>query len=209
MHLYTYENPVNKKHIQKAIDILEDNGLIAFPTVDSWSVGVKLGSSKALNRLTQFRKDHKEDQPFSVMCSDMSMVSHVVHVEEWMYRILRKALPGPYTFIMRSQKKFLKKLNTKREEVGIRIIESDLVHQLISAYNTPLLTASLPKDADEAEQIRFGYQIEDKFGRQLDLILDLGSEITIRESSVVRLIDGVEVLREGVGDVSFMVNGND
>jgi tRNA threonylcarbamoyl adenosine modification protein (Sua5/YciO/YrdC/YwlC family) len=208
-HIYTYINPLAEKHISEALRLLENDGLIAYPTDVNWAVGCAADSVKAVRRIQQLKNDHPKGQPFTLLCNSLSMVAQVAVVEQSTFRYLRKILPGPYTAILPSNKGLPKIIHDKRKSVGIRIPACPLVLGLITALGRPLLTSSLPHGeqfGDEA--IRFGYDIEGRFGHQIDLILDLGEEVISGETTIVDFTSGSpEVIRKGLGDVSIFAGG--
>lgn len=198
-HLYTHTDPVNEKHLEQAVSILEKGGVIAYPTDVNWAVGCDPSHAKALKRILQLKPQHPKQQPFSLLCESLSMVSQVASLSSTAYKDLKKILPGAYTVLLKSNETFLRKIKDKRQVVGVRVPQSPLLLALINYYKKPLATSSLGVE----EHLSFGYQIEEQYGHGIDLLLDLGEEVIPQETSILDLTgDELVVIRKGVGSVS-------
>ncbi len=199
-HVYTFDDPPSRRDLERACRVLQDDGLIAYPTEVNWAFGCDFSSPKALRRLQRIKPDHPRTQPFSFLCSSVSMVSGIANVDNTVYPFLKRIWPGPFTMILERSRNLPKLIEDKRRVVGVRIPDSRLVLGLIQAYGKPLLTTSVPEQEDGGSAT-FGYQIEEQFGHLIDLILDLGLEVPRRESTIIDFSAGTpELIREGVGD---------
>lgn len=204
-HIYTYINPLVEKHINAVLDVLANDGIIAYPTDVNWAVGCDATNVKAIRKIQALKSLHPKEQPFSLLCDSLSMVAQFATIEQSAYRYLRKILPGPYTIILPSNKALPKILHDKRKSVGIRIPNCPLILGIIAALQKPLLTSSLPHGESSSEEaIRYGYTIEERFGHQIDLILDLGEEVIPGETSIIDFSEGsYTIVRKGLGDLSI------
>ena len=201
-HLYTYTNPTNPKHLEKACRVLSSGGVLAYPTDVNWAIGCDASNSKALKRVFAIKKAHPKERPLSFLCSNVSMISQIAAVEHVHYRLLKRAFPGPYTIFLKPQKKLARKIGEKREKLGVRVPENALLLDLIEAYGSPLATSSL---VFEEERFTYGYEVERVHGHALDLILDLGEEVIPRETTIIDLTEGEpELVREGEGKIDFL-----
>ena len=202
-HIYTYINPTNKKHLERACYFLEKGALIAYPTDVNWAIGCDASSPKALKKMQALKPYHPKDQPFSLICQSLSMISSVAYLDQSAYRMLRKALPGPYTILLKPQKKLVRLIHDKRKSVGIRVPNSPLLLDLVELYGKPLATSSL---VFPDTKFSYGSEIEDKIGHALDLILDLGEEVIPSETSIIDMTGDVpEILRQGEGSTDFFL----
>ena len=203
-HIYTYIDPPSQRHLERACQILTSGGILAYPMDVNWAIGCDAANIKALDKIHRLKPHHPKEQPFSLICHNISMASGVGNIDQQMYRILKKAWPGPYTFIMKRNKTLPRQIKDKRQVVGIRIPDSPLVLSLVEMFGSPLATTSMPIRPD-GTGYQMGYQIVEDFGHGLDLVLDLGQELPGLESTVVDLtLDTPVVVRLGVGDTSFL-----
>lgn len=199
-HIYTYTNPTFEKHLRSAVDVLSEDGLLAYPTDVNWACGCQLTSRRGLQRLQALKPFHPKSRPFSLLCSSIKMVAEYADLENSQYRLLRKILPGPYTILLRSHKAAKRLLVDRRELIGVRIPRSDLMLDLINFHEAPILSTSLAK-GPAGEEILYGYELERVFGNRIDVLLDLGSEVPFLETTILDCSGGgVELVRQGVGE---------
>lgn len=202
--IYTYDNPPNPKHIKQVCKVLQEGGIIAYPTDVNWAFGCIAGQISALEKLQRIKPGKPKEQPFTLLCKDISMVSAVGTVDQVAYRILKKRLPGPYTVVLEKNRASPKFLRDKRKTVGIRIPESPLILAIIEELELPLVSTSAPELPD-GRLPKFGYEVDEAFGHLADIILDLGEESPWLETSILDLSSGeVEVIRHGAGDLSWL-----
>jgi len=153
---------------------------------------------KAIKRIHQIKK-RPMHQPFSFMCSSLKNVSTYCHVSNMGYRIMKKDLPGPYTFVLQATKLVPKVMLNRQKTVGIRVPDNTICLALIEALGNPMLNTSAilnPEDPPLSE----AFAIEELFGRQIDMVID-GGPVYPEPSSVVSLIgEAPEVLRHGKGE---------
>lgn len=200
-HIYTYTKPTNKKDLEKACEALSKSGVIAYPTDVNWALGCDATQVKAVKKLLALKPDHPKDKPFSLLCESLAMISSIAFLGNGAYRILRKALPGPYTILLKPQKKLARQIHDKRKTVGIRVPDSPLLLDLLEMYGKPLVTSSL---VFEDKKFSYGYEVDEVYGHGLDVILDLGQEMEARQTSVVDMTEEPpQVIREGLGSIDF------
>lgn len=194
------QNPQQRK-IDQAVAILRNGGVIAYPTDTLYGIGCDILNKRAIARVYQI-KQWPKDKPFSFICSDLKNISQYAKVSNYAYKTMRRLLPGPYTFILEGSNLVPKMMLTKRKTAGIRVPNNPICLSLIQSLGNPIIstTARTP----HGEILNEPWQIDQYFGKQLDLIID-GGPVPGQPSSVVSLIgDEPEVLREGIGDVSSL-----
>ena len=197
-------NPDNPQPrlIQQVVEKLRRGAVICYPTDTVYGIGCDLFNQKAVKRIFQIKK-RPTHKPFSFMCSSLKNVSDYCHISNAGYRIMKKNLPGPYTFIMQATKVVPKIMLTKQKTVGIRVPGNNISLALIEALGNPIVNTSAIIDPDGPPLIE-AYEIEELLGRQVDIIID-GGPIYPQPSTVVSLIDEVpEVLRQGKGDITLI-----
>ena len=123
-HLYTFVNPTSERHLDKACHILSEGGVIVYPAGTNWAFGCDARNVKALDKIRVLKPQHPKERPFSLICSDIAMASTVGNIDHQLYRILKKAWPGPYTVIVKRNRSLPRQIKDKRQVVGIRIPEA-------------------------------------------------------------------------------------
>ena len=195
-------NPSNPQPrlIAQAVEILQHGGVICYPTDTMYGIGCDIFNQKAVKRVYQIKRRPK-DKPFSFMCASLTNISHYGHVGNTAYRLMRKNLPGPYTFVLSGTKLVPKIMLTRQKTVGIRVPGHPVCLAIIEALENPVLNTSASFE-DEEQPVCTCYDVDRLFGKQVDLIIDSG-EIVPQPSSVISLLaEQPEVLRFGKGDVS-------
>jgi tRNA threonylcarbamoyl adenosine modification protein (Sua5/YciO/YrdC/YwlC family) len=189
-------NPINPQSrlIRKAAEVLQDSEVIALPTDTVYALGCRLMDKKAVQRLYQIKRVDK-GHPMAILCADLKDLAFYARVSNPVYKILRRHLPGPYTFILQATREVPKLMITKQKTVGLRVPDNRIVQELIQEMGEPILTTS-------AEITDFGLfmdaeDIEYKIGKQLGCVID-GGIITDERSTIVDLTNEYPViLREG------------
>lgn len=194
------ENP-QLRLIQQVVEKLNNGAVIVSPTDTGYGIGCDIFNPKAIRRIQQIT-GRPENKPFSFMCSDLRHISEYAHVSNTAYRLLKKCLPGPYTFVLPGTKLVPRIMLTKQKTVGIRVPGHPISRLLIATLGHPLLNASVPTDDDQPAPSE-PFLIDELIGNRVDLIID-GGRIVPDPSSVVDLIrDTPEILRVGKGDLSL------
>jgi tRNA threonylcarbamoyl adenosine modification protein (Sua5/YciO/YrdC/YwlC family) len=191
------QNP-QERLLRKALEALESGGLIAYPTDTCYAIGCDLYNLKGISRIYQIKR-RPVNKPFSFICRDLKNISEYAVVGNYAYKVMKRLLPGPYTFVLEASRQVPKILQTKRRTVGIRIPDHPIALELVRLLGHPIIStsASLPDSPVESDP----YEIEDQFKPHLALVIDAGI-IMPAPSSVISLIDDVpEVIRAGKGPV--------
>ena len=195
-------NPNNPQQrlIQQVVDQLRRGAVICYPTDTGYGIGCDFSSPKAVKQISLI-KNRPKGKPFSFMCSDLKHISHYAHVSNIAYRLLKKNLPGPYTFVLPGTKLVPKAMATKQKTVGIRVPENQICRMLLETLGNPIINTSLPHEEGELPATD-PYDIEELFGKRVDLVID-GGIVYPDPSSLIDLTgDYPQVLREGKGDVT-------
>jgi tRNA threonylcarbamoyl adenosine modification protein (Sua5/YciO/YrdC/YwlC family) len=190
------------RHIARAVAALRDDGVVVYPTDTVYGLGCDITSRKAVERITHI-KGRDPKKPMSFVCADLTHISRYARVSNFAYRILKRHLPGAYTFILEATHDVPKMLLTKQKTVGIRVPNHAVALALVKELGNPVLSTSANLSGDEP--INNPAEIQQLLGNQVDVILDC--EVLPRvPSTVVSLVgDTVEVLREGAGHARFFL----
>jgi len=192
-------NPQNpqKRLIDKVAGILREGGVMAYPTDTIYGFGCDIFSKKAIQRIYQIKKRNRQ-KPFSFICSDLKNISQYAQVTNAAYKIMKRCLPGPYTFILPGSKLVPKIMLTKRKTVGIRVPNNNISLAIVKSLDHPIISTSVGLSGGEF--LTDPLQIEERFGSQIDLTID-GGILANQPSSIISLLDDqVEIIREGLGD---------
>ncbi len=187
--------------ITQAVKIVLDGGLIAYPTDSCYALGAQLGNKDALDRIRNIRKlDDKHH--FTLVCSDFSQLGQFVHISNRVFRTVKSATPGSYTFILPATKEVPRRLlHPKKKTVGVRIPEHPVVQALLAELGEPLLSSTLLLP-DEPEPLTQGWEIKERLDGVVDAVLDSG-ECGTEPTTVVDFSgDEPEIVRRGAGDPS-------
>ncbi len=194
------QHPEPRK-IQKVVETLLAGGIIAYPTDTYYGIGCDLMNKGAIEKIYQLKR-RSPQQPFSFICSDLKDLSEYAQVTNYAYKTMKRFLPGPYTFILEGSRLVPKIMLTKRRTVGIRVPDHDICLAIVKDLGHPVISTSAT-DPESGAALETPQEIKGKLGHALDIIID-GGVVSGKPSSVISLIDDVpEVLREGVGDVSY------
>jgi len=195
-------HPVNpqQRAVDQAVAILSDGGLIAYPTDSGYALGARIGNADALDRIRAIRNlDAKHH--FTLVCRDFSQLGQMVHVDNAVFRAVKAATPGAYTFILPATREVPRRLlQEKKKTVGVRIPDHRISLALVAELGEPLLSTTLILPG-ETEAMTTAWEISEQLGHQLEAIVDAGDEVRPEPTTVVDLSDGVaEMIRVGAGD---------
>lgn len=200
-HLYTWDDPPNERHLDQVVDLLRRDGVIALSTGTSWAFAADPASRKANQRLVRLKPLRDADRPYSLLCNSVSMASSMAAIDGQAYRLLNRIWPGPYTVLLPAGPGLPRVLKTRRKVVGVRVPEARLASLVIERFGGPIVVTTVPRN-DDGQALTLGYEIVERYGHALDLVLDLGDPVEGVETTVLDLSAGEpQVIREGVGPV--------
>jgi tRNA threonylcarbamoyl adenosine modification protein (Sua5/YciO/YrdC/YwlC family) len=192
------ENP-QPRVISQVVDLLHDDGLVAYPTDSGYALGIQLGNRDGLERIKSLRRlDDKHH--FTLVCHDFAQLGQLVHLSNAAFRAVKAATPGPYTFILPATGEVPKRLmHPKKRTVGVRIPDHQVVRSLLEGLGEPLLSSTLLMPGSETPMTD-GWQIKEELDHWLDAVIDSG-ETGSEPTTVVDFSDGPPVVtRVGAGD---------
>jgi len=187
--------------VEKVVDAFQKGGVVAYPTDTVYGIGCDLFNKNAIEKVYRI-KGKQRDKPLSFICSDLRDISQYAYVQDYAYKIMKRLLPGPYTFVLRATKLVPKIVLTKQKTVGIRVPDNNICLEIVKSLEHPIINTSILREADQL--FDDPELIKDIYGHQLDYIVD-GGVIASQHSTVVDLSGDIpEVIREGKGDVAFI-----
>ena len=194
------ENP-QPRLVEQVADAVRDDGLIAYPTDSGYALGTRLGNREGRDRILAIRGlDDKHH--LTLMCSDFAQLGQLVQINNAVFRAVRAATPGPYTFILPASVEVPRRLlHPKKRTVGVRIPDHTLCQALLAALGEPLVTSSLILPG-ETEPRALGWEIKEELDAVVDVVVEAG-ETLAEPTTVVDWSEGYpEVVRRGAGDVT-------
>jgi len=200
MILRVYEKNPPQRAIQKAVEVMTGGGIIVCPTDTIYALACDLHNKKALERIFRI-KDMDAKSPLSFISPDLSNVAAYAHVANRAYRLMNRHLPGPFTFILPAMKEVNRYMLYKRRHIGIRVPDSNVCRMLTGALGNPIISTSVPLWREKV--LNSGEVIDDYFGRQIDLVLDIGVMVS-EPSTIVDLTDDeFRIVRQGKGIIQL------
>ncbi|WP_312717547.1 L-threonylcarbamoyladenylate synthase [Mobilicoccus sp.] len=203
MARYEDVHPVDpqRRIITRTVERLREGALIAYPTSSGYALGCAMENVEGRDRMRRIRH-LRDDHHFTLLCRDFAQLGSVVDVSNAVFRAVKAATPGPYTFILRATPEVPRRLShPKKHTVGVRITDDALAQALLAELGEPLLTTTLIMPGAE-DPMTEGWVVKDELDHLVDIVLDTG-ECGVDPTTVVDLSTGTaEVLRHGAGDAS-------
>ena len=199
-----YEENPNPKAVQEVVRVLRDGGLVIYPTDTVYGLGCDITNSKALERLARIKGVKLAKANWSFICADLSNLSdYARQLDTPTFKILKRALPGPYTFILPGNSNLPKDFK-KKKTVGIRVPDNSIAHALVTALGRPIVSTSIRDEDDVIEYTTDPELIYEKWQNLVDVVIDGGYGDNV--ASTVIDLSGYEpeVIREGKGDLSIL-----
>lgn len=201
MLLKIYEENPNPREVAKVIKTLQDGGLIIYPTDTVYAIGCDALNVRAVERICQIKGVNPQKSNLSIICYDLSNLSEYAKVSNAAFKLMKKNLPGPFTFILPTSNE-LPKIYKNRKEVGIRVPDNNIVRTIVQELGNPLLTMSVHDDDDEILEYSTDPElIAEKYDGRVDLVI-YGGYGGLEPSTVVDCTtDEFEIIRQGKGQL--------
>lgn len=202
-----YSNNPNTRILQDVAKAITEGGIVIYPTDSVYAIGCSALNQHAVERIYQYRKEEQKQGHLSIICRDISQAADYVRISDRQFKLMRRCLPGPFTFILEAGLK-LPKVFRSRKSVGIRVPDQPILQALLEELDCPLLTTSLkaPNLDDDEEQMSYmtdPFLIEEAFQNQADILID-GGYGEEQPSTVIDMTgDEPEIIRQGVGVIEL------
>ncbi len=200
-----YEENPREDLVKEIVETIRDGGLVIYPTDTVYGIGCDLYNTKALQRLCAIKGIKANKLNLSFICYDLSDISlYAKQISNPVFKLMKKSLPGPYTFILDASSKVPKILNVKKPQVGIRVPDNNIPREIVKALGNPILTSSI---RDEDEVIEYSTDPElifDKFEKTVDVIIDGGYGGNVPSTVIDCTVEPFEVVRQGLGEVESL-----
>ena len=199
-----YPNNPNEAAIKKVVDVLKNGGLIIYPTDTVYGLGCDITNTKALERIAKIKGIKLEKANFSFVCHDLSNISdYVKQIDTSTFKILKRALPGPYTFILPGNNNLPKEFK-KKTTVGIRVPDNTIALEIVKMLGNPIVSTSIHDDDDVIEYTTDPELIFEKWQNLVDVVIDGGYGDNIGSTIIDLSGDEPEVIREGKGSLDIL-----
>lgn len=201
MLLKFYDKGNSPEKIQQVVDVLENGGIIIYPTDSTYAIGCHALKDRAIQRICELKGIDPKKKPLSIICYDLSTISEYAKMDNTVFKIMKANLPGPFTFILNGTTN-LPKIFRNRKEVGIRMPNNDIIMDIAKALDFPIVTTTLPVDDDaDIEYMTNPELIYEKFGNLVDIVVD-GGIGDFNPSTIVDCTQhDTEITRQGKGDL--------
>jgi len=193
------EHPETKK-IERVVEILKSGGVLVYPTDTIYGLGCDIFNKSAVEKIYKLKgRDRKK--PLSIICSDIKEAAKYAIIQDYAYRLMKKTLPGPYTFVLKARSEIPKTFLPKNRTVGIRIPKNRICLEIAKKLENPIITTSLNISGQKV--MTSPNELSKELANKIDIIIDVG-ELPKQPSSIIDLSeDRPEILREGLGDLTL------
>lgn len=198
LHIHP-DNPQEKK-IREAVEILRNGGVIIYPTDTIYGMGCDIHNARAIERVCQIKGVKPDKVNLSFICSDLTHISDYAKIDTPTYKVMKKALPGPFTFVLDATSNAPKYAAAKKKTVGIRVPDNQIALALVRELGNPILSTSIRDEDEVLEYSTDPELIYEKYRNLVDMVIDGGPGNNIA-STVVDASNNFEVLRQGAGDI--------
>ncbi|HEY9081729.1 MAG TPA: L-threonylcarbamoyladenylate synthase [Vicingaceae bacterium] len=197
------ENP-DEKRIQQVIDVLKKGGVIVYPTDSVYSMGCDMANKRAVEKMAQLKGVKLEEANFSLICYDLSNISeYTVQFGTDIYKMMKRALPGPYTFILNANKNIPKLFQSKKQTIGIRVPDNNIARTIVYQLGNPMLSTSVHDDDEILEYTTDPELIHERYDGQVDIVIDGGYGNNEASTVIDCTGETPEIVRQGIGVVDF------
>ncbi len=193
-------NPPQRK-IDQAVEVIREGGIAIYPTDTVYALGCAIGKPDAVQKICRLRGLDPAKANLSIICRDLSQLSdYAAQLDNSLFRDLKRLFPGPYTVILQGTKQLPKIFKNKKSTIGIRVPDSEVTRMLVDGLGEPILTTSLKWDDDVVEYPTDIEDIVERYGRDVDVILDAGSGGNTPSTVLDATSGELELIRAGLGE---------
>ncbi|MFO8022648.1 MAG: L-threonylcarbamoyladenylate synthase [Perlabentimonas sp.] len=201
MLIKIYPDNPNPRDLEDVVRVLRDGGVVIYPTDTVYGIGCDITQPKAVERIMKIKGIKPKKAQFSFICSDLSHIADFAKVDNSTFKLLKRNLPGPFTFILPGLNKVPSYFLSKRKSVGIRIPNHPIPIELVRILGNPILTTSLKDDDEVIEYTTDPELIYEKYNDEVDVVIDGGYGDNVASTVVDCTTSEVEVIREGKGEL--------
>ncbi len=195
------ENP-NPREIEQVVSVLRDGGIVIYPTDTLYGIGCDALNVRAVERICELKGINPQKSNLSIICNDLSIISEYAKVDTPTFKLMKRNLPGPFTFILPTTSS-LPKIYKNRKTVGIRVPDNNIIREIVVQLGNPVLSTSVKDENDEIEYTTDPELIHEKWGEIADIVID-GGVGGLEPSTVVDCTShDPDIIRQGKGELNF------
>jgi tRNA threonylcarbamoyl adenosine modification protein (Sua5/YciO/YrdC/YwlC family) len=204
MLLRIHPETPSQRQIEKVVECLYDGGIIIYPTDTVYGLGCDIFKSKAIERIARIKGIKPEKANFSFICHEMSQITEFTKpIDNNLFKLIKRVLPGPYTFILNANNTVPKYIQSRKKTVGIRIPDHNVPLEIVRQLGHPIMTTSIHDEDDVIEYTTDPELIYEKYRDLVDIVIDGGFGGNMASTILDCTGDGIEVVREGLGPVNI------
>ncbi len=194
-----YAKQPDQRRIEQIVKALRDGAVIIYPTDTVYGMGCDIHNARAVERVARIKGIKPNKNDFSFICYDLSHIADYARVSNQAFKVMKRLLPGPFTFLLDATTNVPKLLNTNKKTVGIRVPDNDIPRQIVHELGNPIITTSI---RDEDEVIEYSTDPEliyEKFGNLVDIVIDGGYGGNVASTIIDATTDEFTIIRQGLG----------
>lgn len=204
MFLKLYNENPNERDIRKVVEVLQQGGVIIYPTDTVYGLGCDITNTKAVEKVARFKGIDIEKSNFSFICSDLSHLSYYARpISNQVFKIIKKNIPGPFTFILEGSSNVPKYFKGKKKTVGIRVPDNNIIRAIVRELGNPILSTSIHDEDEIIEYTTDPELIYEKFRDIADLVIDGGYGELVPSTIVDFTGEEPVIVRDGKGELLF------
>ena len=206
MAVYLGIHPVNpsERLLRKAVEILENGGVIIYPTDTVYGIGCDITKPKAVERVVKIKGEKRDKTNFSFICYDIKHITEFTKpLDNNIFKLLKRNLPGPFTFILEANNNVQKILKTNKKTVGVRVPDNNIIREIVKMLGNPILTTSLKNDDEIIEYTTDPELIFEDYENIVDLVIDGGYGNNVPSTVVDCTGEDWIIVRQGMGELAL------
>ncbi|MDC1105134.1 L-threonylcarbamoyladenylate synthase [Prolixibacteraceae bacterium] len=202
MYISIHPESPQQRNMDQAVAVLETGGVIIYPTDTIYGLGCNINESKAIDRVAKIKGIKAEKAFFSFICHDFTQLSkYCKPISNDVFKLMKRLLPGPYTFILEANHKVPKMLKNKKKTIGIRIPDNQIIRDLVEQLGSPILSTSVYDEDNVVEYTTDPELIYERYEHLIDLMIDGGTGGNIPSTVIDCTKGNIDVIRQGLGAI--------
>ncbi len=201
-----YEENPDPKKVKQAVDILRNGGIVIYPTDTVYGMGCDITNQRAVEKICKIKGINPKKHNFSIICADLGNIAQYTRViTQPVFKMMKKGLPGPFTFILEASNVVPKILHSNKKTIGIRVPAHTIPRLLVEELGHPILTTSIRDEDDVVEYSTDPELIFEKYQHLVDLVIDGGYGQNVASTILDCTADDVEIIRQGLGQLEDII----